>query len=247
MIQKVVKEIRKLLLEGKSNLTEEQINRMYKIINPDNANYKIYGVRVATIDKIVKRVLDNYNCTYNDAVEIYKVLIRSNIEEEKFAGFLFLNRFKKFFTQNIIKLFHDEFIENCHTWSVLDSSCVRVLGPFLAKKGNEELAKRTINEWANSKNFWIKRGSMVLLLKIIMVRKEFDKDYVYNLVEKMLEFSNENYIEKGIGWLLKTCSKYNPEVIIDYLSKNKKNLSRLILRYASEKLPKEIRAEILKK
>jgi len=247
MIQKVVKEIRKLLLEGKSNLTEEQINRMYKIINPDNANYKIYGVRVATIDKIVKRVLDNYNCTYNDAVEIYKVLIRSNIEEEKFAGFLFLNRFKKFFTQNIIKLFHDEFIENCHTWSVLDSSCVRVLGPFLAKKGNEELAKRTINEWANSKNFWIKRGSMVLLLKIIMVRKEFDKDYVYNLVEKMLEFSNENYIEKGIGWLLKTCSKYNPEVIIDYLSKNKKNLSSLILRYASEKLPKEIRAEILKK
>ncbi|MFW9829982.1 MAG: DNA alkylation repair protein, partial [Candidatus Thorarchaeota archaeon] len=145
MIQKAVKEIRKLLLQNKSNLTEEQMNRMYKIINPDNPNYKIYGVRVGTSDKIVKTVSDNYNCTYNEAVEIYKVLIRSNIEEEKFAGFLFLNRFKKFFTQNTIKLFHDELIENCHTWSVLDSSCVRVLGPFLAKKGNEELVKQTIN------------------------------------------------------------------------------------------------------
>jgi 3-methyladenine DNA glycosylase AlkD len=247
MILKVVKEIRKLLLQNKSNLTEEQLNRIYKIINPDNTNYEIYGIRVATIDKIVKTISGNFNCAYHDAVEVYKELIRSNIEEEKFAGFLFLNRFKKFFTQNTIKLFHDELFENCHTWSVLDSSCVRVLGPFLAKKGNEELAKQTINEWAKSKNLWIKRGSMVLLLKIIMVRKEFDKDYVYDLVEKMLEFSNENYIEKGIGWLLKTCSKYNPEVIIDYLSKNKKNLSRLILRYASEKLPKEIRAEILKK
>ena len=41
MIQKVVKEIRKLLLRNKSNLTEEQMNRMYKIINPDNPNYKI--------------------------------------------------------------------------------------------------------------------------------------------------------------------------------------------------------------
>ncbi|MFX1589802.1 MAG: DNA alkylation repair protein [Promethearchaeota archaeon] len=247
MIQEVVKEIRKLLLRNKSNLTEEQMNRMYKIINPDNPNYKIYGVRVGTIDKIVKTVSDNYNCTYNEAVEIYKVLIRSNIEEEKFAGFLFLNRFKKFFTQNTIKLFHDELIENCHTWSVLDSSCVRVLGPFLAKKGNEELVKQTINFWANSKNLWIKRGSMVLLLKIIMVRKEFDKDYVYNLVEKMLEFSNENYIEKGIGWLLKTCSKYEPELIYEYLIENKYRFTRLILRYASEKLVKEKRAAILKK
>ena len=247
MIQKVVKEIRKLLQQNKSHLTEEQKNRMYKIINPDNANYKIYGIRVATIDKIVKTVSDNFNCTYNDAVEIYKELIRSNIEEEKFAGFLFLNRFKKFFTQNTIKLFHDELLENCHTWSVLDSSCVRVLGPFLAKKGNEELAKQTINDWANSKNFWIKRGSMVLLLKIIMVRKEFDKDYVYNLVEKMLEFSNKNYIEKGIGWLLKTCSKYKPELIYEYLMENKYRFTRLILRYASEKLVKEKRAAILKK
>ncbi|MFX0018600.1 MAG: DNA alkylation repair protein [Promethearchaeota archaeon] len=247
MIQKAVKEIRKLLLQNKSNLTEEQMNRMYKIINPDNDNYEIYGTRVAKIDKIVKAVSDKFNCNYSDATEIYKELIRSNIEEEKFAGFLFLNRFKKFFTQNTIKLFHDELLDNCHTWSVLDSSCIRVLGPFLAKKGNEELAKRTINEWANSKNIWIKRGSMVLLLKIVMVKKKFDKEFVFNLAEKMVEFSNENYIEKGIGWLLKTCSKYEPELIYEYLMKNKYKFTRLILRYASEKLLKEKRAAILKK
>jgi len=247
MIRKGAKEIRKLLLKNKSNLTEEQKNRMYKIINPDNINYEIYGIRVSTIDKIVKTVSDNFNCTYNDAVEIYKELIRSNIEEEKFAGFLFLNRFKKFFTQNTIKLFHDELLEHCHTWSVLDSSCVRVLGPFLARKRNEELAKQTINKWANSKNIWIKRGSMVLLLKIVMVKKEFDIEFVHKLVEKMMDYSNENYIEKGIGWLLKTCSKYNPDLIYKYLMENKYRFTRLILRYASEKLSKEQRLAILKK
>jgi 3-methyladenine DNA glycosylase AlkD len=80
-----------------------------------------------------------------------------------------------------------------------------------------------------------------------MIRKDFDEKYVFQLVDKMLKYSSENYIDKGIGWLLKTCSKYKPEVIVDYLTNNKKTLSRLILRYASEKLPKEIRAEILKK
>ncbi len=88
---------------------------------------------------------------------------------------------------------------------------------------------------------------MVILLKITMIRKDFDEVFVFETVEKMLKYSEANYIEKGIGWLLKTCSKYKPEVIIDYLSKNKKNLSKLILRYASEKLPKEKRAEILNK
>ncbi len=88
---------------------------------------------------------------------------------------------------------------------------------------------------------------MVILLKITMIRKDFDETFVFELVDKMLKYSEANYIEKGIGWLLKTCSKYKPEVIIDYLSKNKKTLSRLILRYASEKLPKEKRAEILNK
>ena len=60
-------------------------------------------------------------------------------------------------------------------------------------------------------------------------------------------FFNEDYILKGVGWLLKTYTRYQPEVIIEYLNKNKKRLPRLILRYASEKLSKETRTELLKK
>jgi len=67
------------------------------------------------------------------------------------------------------------------------------------------------------------------------------------LVEKMFNHVEWNYIEKGIGWLLKTCSKYKPDLIMNYLIKNKERLSRLILRYASEKLPKDKRAFVLKK
>ncbi|MHA2288464.1 MAG: DNA alkylation repair protein, partial [Promethearchaeota archaeon] len=156
-------------------------------------------------------------------------------------------RYKKHFNANTIDLIKEEYSRHCHTWSHCDSTGVRLLGPFLGETGNETLAINTINSWSESNNLWIKRASMVILLKITMMRKDFNNDFVFELVEKMLKFSEANYIEKGIGWLLKTCSKYKPEVIIDYLSKNKKNLSRLILRYASEKLPKEKRAEILNK
>jgi len=63
----------------------------------------------------------------------------------------------------------------------------------------------------------------------------------------MLKFSEHNYLEKGIGWLLKTCSKYKPDLIFEYLLNHKDKFSRLILRYASEKLSKEKRVEILGK
>jgi len=199
------------------------------------------------IEKIVKRVYEKYGCSYDDAIEVFKILTRTNIEEQKFAGFFFLNRFKKHFNEKIIDVIKEEYSEHCHTWSHCDSTCVRLLGPFLGKKGNESLAIKTINDWSGSNNLWIKRASMVILLKITMMKKDFDEKYVFELVEEMLKYSEANYIEKGIGWLLKTCSRYKPEVIIDYLLMNKKNLTRLILRYASEKLPKEKRAEILNK
>lgn len=247
MIDSIVMEISSLLLKNTPQLSEDQKDRMYKILNPDISGYIIYGIRMPEIEKIVKSVHEKFDCSYDDAVEVFRKLTRKNVEEQKFAGFFFLNRFKKYFNEKIIDIIREEYAKNCHTWSHCDSTCVRLLGPYLGKKENETLAINTVNEWSESDNLWIKRASMVILLKITMMRKDFDEDYVFELVEKMLKYSEENYIEKGIGWLLKTCSKYKQEVIKDYLTRNKTNLTRLILRYASEKMPSEIRAEVLKK
>jgi len=247
MIDSIVKEISSLLVKNTPQLSEDQKDRMYKILNPDISDYIIYGIRMPEIEKIVKSVHGKFTCSYDDAVEVFKKLTRINVEEQKFAGFFFLNRFKKYFNEKTIDLIRKEYAEHCHTWSHCDSTCVRLLGPFLGKKGNEALAIKTINDWSESKKLWVKRASMVILLKITMMRKDFDEDYVFEVVEKMLKYTEQNYIEKGIGWLLKTCSKYKPDLIFDYLIKNKKRFSRLILRHASEKLLKNKRDQILKK
>ena len=247
MIDSIANEISRLLVKNTPQLSEDQKERMYKILNPDISDYIIYGIRMPEIEKIVKNVYEKYDCSYDDSIEVFKILTRTDIEEQKFAGFFFLNRFKKHFNEKTIDVIKEEYAKYCHTWSLCDSTCVRLIGPFLGKKGKETLALKTIDDWSNSDNLWIKRASMVILLKITMMRKDFDEDYVFELVEKKLKYSEENYIEKGIGWLLKTCSRYKPKVIFDYLITNKKNLSRLILRYASEKLPREERAEILNK
>ncbi|MFX1504015.1 MAG: DNA alkylation repair protein [Promethearchaeota archaeon] len=227
-------------------LTPEQIVRRNKIINSNNPNFFGYGHKISDIEKITKTVYRKYQCSYNDALIICKNLVSSNVLEEKFSGIFFLNHFKSSFNQATIDIFEQQLSKYCDTWAFCDSTCIRVIGPFLGKKNNQQLAKITIEKWSKSENLWVRRASMVILLKIIMIKKEFDKDYVFNLVDKMLKYTDD-YIQKGIGWLLKTCSKYNPDVIFNYLIINNDKLPRLILRYASEKLPEEKRMQILKK
>ncbi|MBA7705313.1 hypothetical protein ES703_114141 [subsurface metagenome] len=104
--------------------------------------------------------------------------------------------------EKFIRELNSKFQLNFDTWAITDTTMIRVIGPFLGKKGNEELTKKTLAAWSKFDNLWIRRASLVILLKFIMIKKEFDKDYVFEFVEKMVRYP-EDYIHKGIGWLLK--------------------------------------------
>ncbi|MBY9016368.1 MAG: hypothetical protein KGD68_11795, partial [Candidatus Lokiarchaeota archaeon] len=69
MIDSIVKEISSLLLKNTPQLSEDQKDRMYKILNPDISDYIIYGIRMPEIEKIVKSVHEKFDCSYDDAVE----------------------------------------------------------------------------------------------------------------------------------------------------------------------------------
>jgi 3-methyladenine DNA glycosylase AlkD len=243
----IIEDIKTNLEKLRPQLSEDKKKRMYKIINPDINNYIILGVKTSEIEKVVRQIQIQYQPSFITAKEIFKALARKNVEEYKFAAFFFLARYKKQFDENIPTIFRNEYFPYCHTWSSCDSCCIRVIGPFLAKHQNSRLAINTINSWSTDNLLWVKRASIVVHLKIIMLHKDFDHEYAFRKVDNMLEYSNENYIEKAIGWFLKTCSKYKPTIIENYLDTNKKKLSRLILRYASEKLPEVSRKAILEK
>jgi len=246
-LNQIISDIKLLIEKYKPNLSKDQKIRMYKIINPDIDDYIILGVKTADLEKVAKDAQRKYNPSFKSAMQIFKTLAKFPVEEYKFVAFFFLDRYKNQFTIDILQFFKSEYFPYCHTWSTCDSCCIRVLGPFIAKKANEDLVIQTIDDWSQNESLWLKRASLVLLLKIVMVHKDFNEIYVFKKVEYMLYFSKENYIAKGIGWLLKTCSKYKPDIITEYLLTNRKRLSRLILRYASEKLPQDKRQLIMEK
>ncbi|MFX0005155.1 MAG: DNA alkylation repair protein [Promethearchaeota archaeon] len=245
MIRKIVQEVIEDLKITAPELTFEQINRRNKIINSDNPMFIYYGHKISEIEKIARAIDNKYQLSYEDSLDVFKILVKSNVHEEKFAGIFFLNCSKVHFNETVITVFKNALSKYCDTWAFCDTSCIRVLGPFLGKNRNQALAELTIDNWSKSEYLWVKRASLVILLKIIMIHRVFDDKYIYDFVNNMLKH-HEVYIQKGIGWLLKTCSRYNPESVFKYLMNNRENLSSLILRYASEKFPKEKRKLLFK-
>jgi 3-methyladenine DNA glycosylase AlkD len=51
----------------------------------------------------------------------------------------------------------------------------------------------------------------------------------------------DDMVQKGVGWLLKEASREHPDEVRDYLLRWRELTSALVLRYASEKLPREMR------
>jgi 3-methyladenine DNA glycosylase AlkD len=65
-------------------------------------------------------------------------------------------------------------------------------------------------------------------------------DQVFQIADRLMA-DGDDMVRKGVGWLLKEASKEHPQEIRDYLLKWREEASALVLRYASEKLPKEMR------
>jgi 3-methyladenine DNA glycosylase AlkD len=54
-------------------------------------------------------------------------------------------------------------------------------------------------------------------------------------------------VQKGYGWMLKVASGIHQKEVFEYVMKNKDRMPRTTLRYAIEKMPKNLKAEAMKK
>jgi len=66
----------------------------------------------------------------------------------------------------------------------------------------------------------------------------------FRVADKLMA-DEEDMVRKGVGWLLKEHTAHQPDEVVDYLKSWTARTSRLVLRYATEKLPPERRNEVL--
>ena len=235
-IRKIISEIRK---ELKENVDEEyrkgSTNFFKEEIRP-------YGVRFGKVRGIAKKHFKEVKeLGFEKTVELCEQLLKSGWFEEATIAFAFINMLEKDFDESTINLFEKWIEKYVHNWGHCDDFCTHSVRSLVQKY--PKLSER-IYSWTDSKNRWMKRASAVTY--VLSARKgEFLKE-ILRTAEKLLS-DKDDLVQKGVGWMLKEYTNYDPEPIIKFVDRHKKRMPRTTLRYAIEKLPPETRRELMSK
>lgn len=235
-MNKIISKIQKELKENIDNDYRERSFGFFK------EPVKIIGVRSKIVDKIAKKYFTEIKDF--EKKEIYNLceeLLKSGYNENQSIAFDWAFRIKKQYAKSDFKIFESWLKNYISNWGSCDNFCTHAFGYFLLEF--PEFLPKT-KEWAKSENRWFRRASAVII--IYPNRKDKYIENSFEIADIILEDSDD-LVQKGYGWMLKEISNLYPEKAFDYVMKNKFKMSRTALRYAVEKLPKELKKRATEK
>ncbi len=168
-------------------------------------------------------------------------LWQSGIIEESFVACSWVYNQRKNFNESDFSLFErwiDLYVTN---WASCDTFCNHTMGAFIDMYPHyiEEL-----KSWTTSSNRWMRRAAAVSL--IIPAREGRYKFDIFEIAD-MLLMDKDDLVQKGYGWMLKACSKVYQKDVFRFVFERKAVMPRTALRYAIEKLPPDMRAQVMKR
>ncbi len=202
---------------------------------------KPIGVRSAVVGEITQKyfLLLKKEWKYEDFVRLGERLLSGGWFEEMAIAFSFMERLSNQFTEESFYLFEDWLNKYVSNWANCDQLSNHLVGGVVSKYPK---CINNLVRWTKSKNRWVRRSSAVSL--IIPAKKGLFLKEVFKISEKLMEDEDE-MVQKGVGWLLKEASRKHEEEVVKFLLKWKHRTSRLILRYATEKVSATNRKSVL--
>jgi 3-methyladenine DNA glycosylase AlkD len=197
---------------------------------------KSYGVKTPIVSKLSKefyKLIDRK--PKSEIFELCGNLLQSGFIEESFIACHWSYYIHKKFEPGDFQFFEKWINEYVNNWATCDTLCNHTVGEFISMYP-EYLSK--LKDMAKSDNRWMRRAASVTL--IIPARKGKFLNDILEIADILL-LDNDDLVQKGYGWMLKAASESNQQAIYDYVIKNKALMPRTALRYAIEKMPKELK------
>lgn len=203
---------------------------------------KLYGVKVPTVNKISREYFKLIDCkTKSEIVELCEILWQSGFIEESFIACNWSYYIHEKYEPEDFQLFEKWITNYVNNWATCDTLCNHTIGECI-EMFPEYIVK--LKDWATSHNRWLRRASSVTL--IIPTRKGKFLNEILEIADILL-LDKDDLVQKGYGWMLKAASEANQQEIVDYVIKNKSIMPRTALRYAIEKMPKELKIKAMER
>ncbi|HZD32213.1 MAG TPA: DNA alkylation repair protein [Candidatus Angelobacter sp.] len=226
--------IRQVLINGGSAPHTPEVQHFFK------HEVKSRGWRVPELRKVAKRfrraLLAEHGLPY--LLQVADQLFRGEVLDEKVFAVFLLEGMTAQFGPREFKLF-ESWLDQLTSWADHDGLVHSLIGPMVA---DDARYLTRLPAWAKKKSRWHRRAAAVSLIHSTRQHKNFDR--IQQITELLLA-SDDDMVQKGLGWLLREAAKANPEQTVAYLMSIRERTPRLVLRTACETLPVATREDIL--
>jgi 3-methyladenine DNA glycosylase AlkD len=232
----IAKHIRTVLKNGGSAPHTIEVQRFFK------QEVKSRGWCTDELRKVAVRfrrtILAEHNLQY--LLQVADQLFRGKVLEEKVFAVLMLQGMVCEFGKPEFKLF-ESWLDRVSSWADHDGLVHYLIGPMIA--ADDSLLARPPG-WARKKTGkpWHRRAAAVSLIHSTRQHKNFSD---IQRITEMLLTSDDDMVQKGLGWLLREAAKANPDQTVKYLMTIRERTPRLVLRTACETLPTNTRKRVL--
>jgi 3-methyladenine DNA glycosylase AlkD len=229
----------KLKEELKNNVDKKTQSNSQKFFKE---KIKFYGVRIPIVNKIGEKYFKLIGSeSKSDIFKLCDRLWQSGFLEESFVACRWSYCLHESYEPQDFQIF-EKWVENyVSNWASCDTLCNHTIGEFIEMYPNY---LKQLKEFAKSENRWMRRAAAVSL--IIPARKGKFLDDIIEIADILLQ-DKDDLVQKGYGWMLKAASEANQQEVFKYVVKNKDIMPRTSLRYAIEKMPKDLKTIAMEK
>ena len=133
----------------------------------------------------------------------------------------------------------ERLIRASHTWALVDVLAGDVVGALLLRHPE---AAAGLDRWAADGDFWVRRSSLLALLRPLKGGLPLDRFLRY--ADAMLD-EKEFFVRKAIGWVLREEGKRRPDEVVAWLTPRAQRASGVTMREAVKYLPPDDRDELM--
>lgn len=235
-MQRIVEQIRFELIRNKDDQALASIKNFFKeeVIS--------YGVKTPIVRQIGKELFRQVKgFSKADIFAMCDQLWQSGFIEEAIIACSWSNEVAKQYTEDDFVVFERWIKCYVSNWATCDTLCNHTVGDFMMMYPAFLSKLKTL---AQSSNRWERRAAAVSL--IIPARKGLFLDDIFEIADLLL-LDKDDLVQKGYGWMLKAASEAHQMEVFNYVMTHKTAMPRTALRYAIEKMPKELKEQAMKR
>lgn len=231
----IIEKIREELQQKMDDTTRESSQRFFR------EKIKCYGVKTPVTSQIGKTWFKHIKTASKAHVfDLCEKLWQSGYIEESFIACNWSFNMHQKYEPTDLLIFEKWIQKYVNNWASCDTLCNHAVGKLI-EMYPECILK--LKDFAKSENRWMRRAAAVSF--ILPARKgKFLSDILE--IADILLYDKDDLVQKGYGWMLKAASESHQQAVFDYVIQNK-SMPRTALRYAIEKMPKEMKAIAMKK